>query len=434
MSDEWIKREQYLVNHADRPRLNISEKTRNLLTSTYPLHFLHLAKKKPGFVSYTKDHVMGEKNRRTSCSALVYLSRYFPNIEDHIHDEIVNAANIAVSVKFATTPEEITKVYRNYDDDVQPVANSCMRYAFNDLPCHPCSIYGAGDLAIAYLVNNSGDTTHRCLCWPEKKLYSRVFANGGALHCALKDLGYQKTAYYNDISTIGEACYYGTFEGARLLKIPHNGTYIMPYIDEKIGVSIGEKFIILTRNGDYEASETTGLLVYEEPDDDEGCDDEEPDDDEGCDDEEEEGRCGRCGRCGRRANDLYTVVASNQDYVHWCDGCTNRAAVWMSTEDVYWSQTHFNRSGTVSQYSEMPVPSRELVSVVLTDGLLLPITKLWHSSEANEDTVIMFNDNYYALPIDHACIERGATFNVPVTFDFDDVVPVTSDELQEIPF
>ena len=108
-------------------------------------------------------------------------------------------------LKFASTPKEIVAVYTNYDEDCSQVADSCMRYECCDFPeggsprppQHPCSVYGAGDLAIAYTVNVAGQTTARALCWPEKKIYSRVYANDGdRLHRLLKKRGFKKSGGY----------------------------------------------------------------------------------------------------------------------------------------------------------------------------------------------------------------------------------------------
>lgn len=118
-------------------------------------------------------------------------------------------------VKFARTPDEIELVYRNGPQ-------SCMSHdtgRYSTRGFHPVRVYGAGDLAVAYLPKRRDPNSYsqRALCWPEKKIYSRIYGTG-PLEGFLKSLGFTS----------------GTFHGAKLLKIPVDGVnnhFVLPYVD-----------------------------------------------------------------------------------------------------------------------------------------------------------------------------------------------------------
>lgn len=118
----------------------------------------------------------------------------------------------AADVKFATTPEDIERVYLTGP-------SSCMTKPashFASGGTHPVRMYGAGDLAVAYITKRRGEgITQRAMCWPAKKIYSRIYGTG-PLEGFLKELGF----------TVGK------FDGARLLKVKTDANrFILPYVD-----------------------------------------------------------------------------------------------------------------------------------------------------------------------------------------------------------
>jgi len=106
---------------------------------------------------------------------------------------------------------------------------SCMTYRASHFssPVHPVRIYGAGDLALAYVRQPEGDDapgriSARALVWPEKAICGRVYGPGAAtLRGALRAQGFKR---FDDCALVG----------ARLLAIPADqgaNAYVMPYID-----------------------------------------------------------------------------------------------------------------------------------------------------------------------------------------------------------
>jgi hypothetical protein len=227
----WQKREKERIKSGQyaRPsyldRLEISE-----------THFLHLSKEKDGTLAYTKNEISGIMDVQSKISFQGYIEKFVLDLPKKTiqslleeHESIFSIDNVF----FATTPEEIREVYNNYDENISALAGSCMRHNMKHFlaPQHPCEVYGAGDLAIAYRKNDKGKTIERALCWPEKKLYSRMYSSTDFLHRALQKRKFKKSAYYP------QGC--EPMAGARLLRITHkedSSIFLIPSIDEPIQV------------------------------------------------------------------------------------------------------------------------------------------------------------------------------------------------------
>ena len=226
-----------------------------------PDHFVHLSKETNGVLAYTKDEFNGKANLRSKISLKTYLEKFNP-VSVATWKELNLQFNLVVletdGLKFAKTPEEIAFVYTNYDSKYDSLGTSCMRGTFSRFREHPTSVYGAGDLAIAYMADDKNRTIARALVYPEKKIYGRVYGSS-TIHDLLKIRGYKKNNYYGETSWSESL----SFSGARLRKVKLHGTsYLMPYIDENsLGVDdegdffrlrkmkSGEKIGIYNANG-----------------------------------------------------------------------------------------------------------------------------------------------------------------------------------------
>src|SRR5262249_35481599 len=127
--------------------------------------------------------------------------------------------------------------------------NSCMSGRAGDYhgPCHPVRVYGAGDLAIAYL-EQGDEITARALCWPAKLIYGRPYGDEHRLSAALEKAGY----------TYG----HGTkLRGAKLLRIRSGDGFVAPYIDGCPGISDHGDHLEI--GGDLESDSTTGVILEE---------------------------------------------------------------------------------------------------------------------------------------------------------------------------
>ena len=272
-------------------------------------------------------------------------------------------------LKFASTPKEIVAVYTNYDEDCSQVAGSCMRYECCDFPeggspqppQHPCSVYGAGDLAIAYTANDTGQTTARALCWPEKKIYSRVYADdGGMLHRMLKRRGFKKSGgYYKDADPDAPS-----LAGARILRIAWEGDssiFLVPYCDDVKCAKIKDKHHLVLGSGSIDLRRTDGWSE-ELP-----CDD----------------RC-TCDNCGDRCDEdeTHMVFVARRRTEQWCENCRYNSAFYCDYAEEYysddigsvrmangdtWSEYAFHDHGGECERTGHNHPRDDLVDVVVVD-------------------------------------------------------------------
>jgi len=236
-------------------------------------HFTHMSLGNTALLAYTADAGTGHRDIQTPIKPGKYLTRYFSDVLNakqiaHLakwqttgerETEYTNEA--AWLVSYATTPDEIATIYRDGP-------SSCMdRHYFSYEDC-PARVYGAGDLAIAYLHN--ADKTRiigRCLVWPNRKAAGRIYPTA----CAWGEDGFSSWADSEDAGRALElrliAANYGwdrdhkTFDGARIMKRKHNdGGYIMPYMDGNYGVDDAGDQFVMTQSGEYECQQTSGWI------------------------------------------------------------------------------------------------------------------------------------------------------------------------------
>lgn len=206
-------------------------------------HFAHHSNKHPGKIAYTKDAASGVADRQTTISCRDYLSRLTPSLYQYDIDSRCQRweaeFGLLPGLHLAKTADEIERVYTNGP-------HSCMAGSSYDSDEHPTRVYAAGDLAVAYLMDDKDNITSRCLCWPDKKIRGRIYvdeAREDQFVRVLESAGYRR----------------GKLDGARLLKIESgDGRYVMPYIDDCQSVDDNGKYF--TINGSIEASSTGGLI------------------------------------------------------------------------------------------------------------------------------------------------------------------------------
>lgn len=253
------------------------------------LHYPHIATADPNMLAFTESEDKGERDIQTRVRPGRYLKKFFGDILTD--KQIAYFANWqatgtrenpwdSLTVEFARTKAEIACVYRHGP-------YSCMRGPFRNLSAHPCTVYAAGDLAVAYLPRSPTYNGHghqvtvlaRALCWPERKVFGRIYPSPDyhredgfndyvecdlareALRNKLKALGWTSTYEGED----GE-----DFNGARLLRIEEgNDNFLMPYLDGEYGVRGGRSgeesgYWIMSNDGyDYACNETSGLIDEE---------------------------------------------------------------------------------------------------------------------------------------------------------------------------
>jgi hypothetical protein len=312
--------------------------------AAHPLHYAHVSAKYPGRVAFTADEAKGLADIQTPMKAGKYLTMLRCGL---------NSAQIADwSAKFsaqfedgllqlATTREDCREVY-----ETGPA--SCMSgkaEIYASKPYHPAEVYAhPTDCAVAYLARG-GRTTARVVVSRELKQYTRIYGDQGRLEPLLKTAGYK----------------HGSMLGAKLLKIPHKGGVVMPYLDcgyyahdhkdgkslEIVGTSRDAAYCTCNTNG--MAGPWNGTDENEEEEENEGwscacCDEHNPgeaigvygDDAYWC--ESCFGAYGfTCNHChdNHHIDDLRTVHLASGSEAYWCARCARRGAAYDSITGRY---------------------------------------------------------------------------------------------------
>ncbi len=282
------------------------------------LHFAHMSTDKPGLIAFTESDDKGIADKQLRLRAGKYLSRFF---SDTLNNYTINrfASKVyletgKIEVKFATTPDEIEHIYRNGP-------GACMSYDarhFDTNGVHPSRVYGAGDLAIAYMVTggeSSDDTddsdsyargtsiTARAVCWPDKQIFASIYGDGGEyatrFESMLESLGFSDASYHE-------------FDGARILKIScgSGGSYVCPYLDIADSVSDAGEFLQIG-GGDYSANNTNGT-------------------------------CGEGHTCDH-CNDCYSPEDGGgyiEGYGEYCDSCYSELSIFCGDCEDYGHRNH----------------------------------------------------------------------------------------------
>lgn len=186
-----------------------------------------------GQIKFFESDANGILDRRTGMNPGRYIERFHKGaIGQEDAKKLIALIDLEGVLFLATTREEVKQVY-------EAGPQSCMsgnRPEWKGFPCRPPEVYAAGDLAVAYLKNKQGQVSARAVCWPEKKVYGRLYGDSARLERAFRDDGYKPL-------NRGEQ----SFDGAKLLKIAIPGKpnqYVMPYFDDiQIAVDAGDHFL-----------------------------------------------------------------------------------------------------------------------------------------------------------------------------------------------
>ncbi len=301
-------------------------------------HFAHISLDDPTKLAFTEDAAKGEADRQTRIKPGRYLSRFF--------GEVLTPKQIAFYAEWFAKGErpesdllegrrfELAKSPQAIADVYQSGPRSCMDGEnFDDADDNPTRIYGAGDLAVAYIANpgtaqtaRNPEVMARALVWPERKVYGRIYPT---VDSHWSDEGYASQddcqAVYDTLeSQLREAGYKSLdeddrgFNGARLiLEWSHNHRQVvMPYLDRNYRATIdGEGVLRLQRGGEIEGDNTCGWSDAEDSD------------------------RATCEHCDARVEDYDTTTVWSRgvggDPETWCDNCADRAAFWCDGGERY---------------------------------------------------------------------------------------------------
>lgn len=229
--------------------------TQPYASNVHCLHFPHLSVKQPGKMAFTQTEAHGEADRQTIISPGKYLFRYFA---PWLNQATVDAycASIDMTMKFmaaplglAQTSDEIVHVYRSGPSSCMSKDRNHEEYSTGGI--HPVSVYGAGDLAVAYFTVE-GVIKARAICWPAKKIYGRMYGDEQRLRLLLHRDGFKPSSSRSD------------WDGAKLLKVPvpDGSGYVCPYLD--IGnqhVDVGKTHLLVNQDGEYAADNVSSVIA-----------------------------------------------------------------------------------------------------------------------------------------------------------------------------
>lgn len=268
-------------------------------------HFAHLSLEDGAMIAYTPDDAKGSRDIQVRTKPGRYLSKFYPHLDTkEVQRLAAMATALVVELRFATTPEDIVRVYKNGP-------GSCMSHSESDYSCrvngqyfHPVNVYGNSDLQVAFLgAEDFSKIGARCLVWPDKKLHGRVYGDEHKMHLALSKAGYR----------------YGSLNGARIRRIkcdPVSGysrnseLVVMPYIDNAQSFDEVDKDWLCI-GGDYPADMTSGIGALEQR--------------------------VTCDYCEESCDETYTVYVERRRTAEWCEHCCDSNAFYCEDSDNRYS-------------------------------------------------------------------------------------------------
>lgn len=279
-------------------------------------HYPHLSSKCPGKIAFTQSEAHGIADRQTVMRPGKYLLQFYG---DWVNQSLVDkycaeidalTKHLATPLQFATTKEDIIRVYQTGPSSCMSKNADDREYRTNGV--HPVSVYAAGDLAIAYFTDEQKAIKARCITWPAKKIFGRVYGDENRIAALLHRDGFKCSQSSTD------------WDGARLLKVkvPRADGYVCPYLDvANQRVTIGDDFLILdAEDGEYEASNVGSVIkgkgVNRERDNDE--------------DENDENYC-FCDNCNDRVH-VDSIFSVNGDGAY-CGTCYREGWFFCDTCD-----------------------------------------------------------------------------------------------------
>lgn len=254
-------------------------------------HYAHLSKDDPTKIAFTENEAKGRKDLQVRLRPGRYLQRFYGHVldENQIRDYATKVSSMAEDTEFkiAMDSDQIEHVYRNGPD-------SCMSYGISsfDSSIHPVRVYGAGDLGVAY-IERHGRVTARALCWPERKVYTRIYGDSIRLEKEFSGRGFRQHCV-NDRDQ-----YVSAFLGAKLLKIEQRryerNNFVVPYVDYHKSIKEEGDYLVLCEDGPISCAITSGLAPV--------C------------------RGVKCPKCSDWYEDEEFILLHDMIDVKWCTSC-----------------------------------------------------------------------------------------------------------------
>jgi hypothetical protein len=389
------------------------------------LHFAHRSKIKDSCLAYTESPEKGSQDRQTRIKAGAYLTKYFADILSEseinhyarLHASIENALDS--EIKFASDADLIEEIYKNGPE-------SCMSYSAGDYEgdFHPVRVYGDSDLQLAYVERQSDyhskPIAARALIWPDRKIYGRVYPTPERYSDDKRTIA---RAEYNGLIIALEKLGYtsGRFDGAKIQKVENTnrrGGYIMPYLDGTQGVDDIGNYFLITSNGDYSATETTGLVSENSRYTCENCE-------ESCDEE----------------NTSIVNITGNRSTQSWCESCvTNHTFHCYGYDEIFseyvdsivaddgynYSSRYAERNLEFCARTESYIVNESVDQVITSNG-----SEQWcesaisdHAFFCNKNDSYYSNDDYESVEIDGMRYEKQSAISAGLLVEESESVTV----------
>lgn len=221
---------------------------------------------KPSYLSYwpsRKAFDEGPKKRMRAKPGRA-LMKIIPNLTDRDRDRYVKYyLDNFVDQTFEIHSSQDRDTFREvYAGDYGPhedfettfwrkaVGNSCMRYDFDELRCHPAEAYASGDFTLYYVTDPTGLLQARAV----------VYNNYAGPIYGISDNAIDALAEHFDQHNIVHKDF--SWEGARLLAIDHTSQgYVAPYLDiSPRRLRYDPPHLIIHPRGEIDASDHEGIL------------------------------------------------------------------------------------------------------------------------------------------------------------------------------
>jgi hypothetical protein len=227
-----------------------------------------------GKISLYQTRKDADNDRHVAMKAGRALKYIFPELNDSDIEVLGDAFREKFSLrtfklKTGTSPDDFTHAYSHNQADMdnprttcarKAMIHSCMRYEFERLEVHPCSVYGSGDFKIAWLETDSGLIAGRVVVYTAHK--SRPQA--GPIYGVCENSLNQLQDWLDSINAVGYDSG-SRWLGAKVLAVPYddNGAYIGPYLDvmpQRMTTSDDGEYLIIDDCGEVDASTYQGIL------------------------------------------------------------------------------------------------------------------------------------------------------------------------------
>ncbi|RUT88025.1 MULTISPECIES: hypothetical protein [unclassified Mesorhizobium] len=208
-------------------------------------HMPRFSTKFPGLVAYYQTPQKRKAGVLTPIKPGKYLKKY---LGDVLTEEFIQEQGLAWQSFFAPAELKVTQDADEVQEVYENGPNSCMSKSADEFAgeCHPARVYAGPDLGVAY-IGDIDNAAARCVVWPEKKIFARVYGDYHRMGSALEAAGYKE----------GDA---DDFRGARLRRFYNGDFYTVPYSDVFNYASDNGEYLIWGR-GDVYMQHTNGTSV-----------------------------------------------------------------------------------------------------------------------------------------------------------------------------